>query len=109
MKDPYPSGERPGPIWPKEDLTAVFILADKLGLQIACHALGDAASEQALDAFEAAYEANGKKDRRHRMEHLESITSESIKRLTKHGIVASLQPLHADPVYMANWRKVGLH
>ncbi|BEJ13937.1 hypothetical protein CspHIS471_0311110 [Cutaneotrichosporon sp. HIS471] len=73
---------------------------------IACHALGDAASEQALDAFEATYDANGPKDRRHRMEHLESITSDSIKRLTKHGIVASLQPLHADPVYMANWRKM---
>lgn len=106
MNDPYPDGSKPGPIWPKDDLTKVFVLADSLGLQIACHALGDAASEQALDAFEAAYAANGPRDRRHRMEHLESITPESVRRLTKHGIVASLQPLHADPVYMANWRKM---
>ncbi|KLT41301.1 amidohydrolase family protein [Cutaneotrichosporon oleaginosum] len=106
MKDPYPDGSKPGPIWPKDDLTAVFVLADSLGLQIACHALGDAASEQALDAFEAAIAANGPRDRRHRMEHLESITPESVARLTRLGIVASLQPLHADPVYMANWRKM---
>lgn len=106
MKDPYPGGENPDPIWPKDNLIKVFTLADSLGLQIACHAIGDAASEQAVDAFEAAHEANGDKERRHRIEHLESVTPETIKRMTKYGIVASIQPLHADPVYMNNWRKV---
>jgi len=103
MKSPYPNGANPGPIWPAEELNKVITLADSLGMQIACHALGDAASEQALDAFEAAIQTNGPKERRNRIEHLEVVTPESIRRLTDLGIVASLQPLHADPVYAANW------
>lgn len=96
LKEPYGfNGAMPEPIWPADQLKRTIVLADSLGLQVACHALGDAASEQALDAFEAAVEANGDKPRRHRMEHLEVITNESIQRLTRLGIVASLQPLHA--------------
>jgi predicted amidohydrolase YtcJ len=103
MKSPYSNGAEPGPIWPADELTKVITLADSLGLQIACHALGDAASEQALDAFEAAIKTNGPRERRNRIEHLEVVTPESIRRLTDLGIVASLQPLHADPVYAGNW------
>lgn len=103
MKKPYPNGTEAEPIWPGDELIKVMTLADSLGLQIACHALGDAASEQALDAFEAAIKTNGPKERRNRIEHLEVVTPESIQRLTRLGIVASLQPLHADPVYALNW------
>ncbi|TXT05096.1 hypothetical protein VHUM_03916 [Vanrija humicola] len=104
MKDPYPTGEHPGPIWPPAELTKVVVLADSLDLQIAVHALGDAASEQALDAFEAAMNANGPRDRRrHRIEHLEVVTPDSVARLARLGVTASLQPVHADPVYATNW------
>lgn len=103
MKEPFVNGTLPDPIWPAEDLTKVIVLADSLGLQVACHAIGDAASEQALDAFEAAVKANGDKPRRHRCEHLEVITKDSVQRLTRLGIVASLQPSHADPLYAPNW------
>jgi predicted amidohydrolase YtcJ len=104
LTKPYANGATPEPIWPSDELTKVVVLADDLGLQIAVHAIGDAASEQALDAFEAASAANGERDRRHRMEHLEVVSNESIQRLTRLGIIASLQPVHADPVFMTNWR-----
>ncbi|WOO81782.1 Putative amidohydrolase YtcJ [Vanrija pseudolonga] len=104
LKEPYPSGQTPGPIWPADELTKVVVLADTLDLQIAVRALGDAASEQALDAFEAAMMANGERaHRRHRIEHLEVVTPESVARLTRLGVTASLQPVHADPVYAKNW------
>lgn len=107
LKEPYADGTKAGPIWPGDELAKVVVLADSLDLQIAVHAIGDAASEQALDAFEAAIKVNGPRPlRRHRLEHLEVVTPESIQRLTRLGIVASLQPVHADPVYVPNWRKM---
>lgn len=103
MKEPYPNGATPEPIWGKDELTKVLTLADSLGLQIACHALGDAASEQALDAFDAIVAANGPRHRRNRIEHLEVCTHDTVRRMAATGITASLQPLHADPVYARNW------
>ena len=36
-------------------------------------------------------------DRRHRIEHIETITAEDIPRFGKLGVIASFQPLHAYP------------
>jgi predicted amidohydrolase YtcJ len=57
-----------------------------------------------MDVFEAAAVANGPDPtRRHRIEHLESVTKESIARMAAAGVIASLQPVHADPVLAFNW------
>ena len=107
LTKPYANGSTSGPIWPKDHLDPVVALADSLDLQIAVHAIGDAASSMALDSFELAIQQNGARPRRrHRIEHLEVVTPESIKRLARLGIVASLQPVHADPIYVPNWRQV---
>lgn len=109
LSEPYPNGATPGPIWPSHELQEVITYADELGMQVACHAIGDAAVAQALDAFEVAVEANGPKERRHRIEHLELVSEESIKRLAKAGVIASMQPVHADPVKVVNWCDVLQH
>lgn len=97
----------PGPIWPASKLFPVVDLADALDLQIAIHAIGDAAVENALNALEHAVETNGPKpDRRNRIEHLEMVSIESIQRLTRLGVIASLQPTHADPASLENYRKM---
>ncbi|GMK54521.1 hypothetical protein CspeluHIS016_0111070 [Cutaneotrichosporon spelunceum] len=103
LREPYPNGRTPGPIWPSDELQHVVTLADALGLQVACHAIGDAAVDQALDAFEVAVAANGPRDRRHRIEHLELAGPDAIARLARLGVVASMQPVHADPVKVVNW------
>lgn len=104
LKEPYGNGATSGPIWDYADLEPVAVEADSLHLQIAIHAIGDAASEQALDCIESAVAKNGPREsRRHRMEHLEVITTESIARMTRLGICASLQAVHADPAVMPNW------
>ncbi|MEL6646801.1 MAG: amidohydrolase family protein, partial [Pseudomonadota bacterium] len=69
--------------------------ADRLGFQIAVHAIGDAAVRRTIDAFAAAQEANGTRDSRHRIEHIEVIHLDDIPRMRELGIVASLQPGHA--------------
>jgi predicted amidohydrolase YtcJ len=106
LSKPYADGSTCDPIWPLENLKPVIALADSLGLQVAVHAIGDAASAQALDAFEYAMAQNGDRPNpRFRCEHLEVVSQDSIARLTRLGVVASLQPVHADPVYVPNWRK----
>jgi predicted amidohydrolase YtcJ len=104
MKEPYTDGTNAEPIWNRDDLIPVVTAADAAGLQIAIHAIGDEASDIALDALEAAYAINGPRDRRHRIEHLETVTPENVVRLARLGVIASMQPVHADPAVQDNWR-----
>ncbi|MGC5654221.1 amidohydrolase [Kocuria nitroreducens] len=106
MKEPYADGSTCEPIWDRESLTPVVVAADAAGLQIALHAIGDEASEIALDALEEAHRLNGPRDRRHRIEHLETVTEAGVRRLAALGVVASVQPVHADPAIQDNWRSV---
>ncbi|MFD9680055.1 amidohydrolase [Rhodococcus sp. NPDC059969] len=104
MKEPYSNGTNAEPIWDLESLIPVVTAADAAGLQIAMHAIGDEASEIGLTALEYAIAANGDIPRRHRMEHLESITRDNVERLARLGIIASMQPVHADPAIQENWQ-----
>jgi predicted amidohydrolase YtcJ len=67
---------------------------DRRGLQIAVHAIGDAAVRQTIDGYEAAQQRNGKRDSRHRIEHIELIDRSDVPRLGALGITASVQPPH---------------
>ncbi|MCC3297524.1 amidohydrolase [Arthrobacter caoxuetaonis] len=105
MKEPYADGSTSGPIWDREALFPVVAAADAAGLQVALHAIGDEASDIALDALEHAVRVNGPADtRRHRIEHLETVTEANVQRLADLGVVASVQPVHADPAIQDNWR-----
>ncbi|MFI7579453.1 amidohydrolase family protein [Kocuria kalidii] len=106
MKEPYADGSTCEPIWDRESLTPVVVAADAAGLQIALHAIGDEASDIALDALEQAQRINGPRDRRHRIEHLETVTEDNVRRLAALGVVASVQPVHADPAIQDHWRAV---
>ncbi len=103
MRHPYADGSNAAPIWPLDDLAPVVVAADAAGLQIAMHAIGDAASGIALDALEHAHAVNGDRHRRHRIEHLEYADPADIVRLARLGVTASMQPVHADPAIWANW------
>lgn len=105
MRAPFADGSQPEALWDLPSLTAVVTRADAAGLQIAMHAIGDAASALALDALEAAVATNGPRaDRRHRIEHLETVDAATPLRLARLGVVASMQPVHCDPAIQDNWR-----
>ncbi len=97
----YP--DRPGcfgaPNFSAEEFNAIAIEADRLGLQISVHAIADGAVRRTLDGYAAAKVANGKRDSRHRIEHIETIHPDDLPRLKELGVVASLQPTHAPGVY----------
>ena len=70
---------------------------DRRGFQIFTHAIGDRAIRVALDTYEAAAPADGRADKRFRIEHIESPAAADIPRFGALGVIASMQPLHATP------------
>ena len=97
MLDDYPDhpGWRGDPLFSQAKFNAVAVAADALGLQIAVHAIGDGAVRMVLDGYAAARKQNGKRDSRHRVEHIEVIHPDDIKRFKKLGVLASVQTPHA--------------
>ena len=69
--------------------------ADKAGLQVAVHAIGDRANRTILDMFERLENENGPADRRLRIEHAQHLSPVDIPRFAKLKVIASVQPYHA--------------
>jgi predicted amidohydrolase YtcJ len=84
-------------LWDPDTYRRMVAELDKRDIQIFTHAIGDRAVQLALDAYESAAKENGTKDRRHRIEHIETITAQDIPRFGKLNVIASFQPLHAYP------------
>ena len=95
MLDDYPGfqGERGAPLFTAQQFNEVATRADKHKLQISVHAIGDGGVRRTLDGYEAARKANGARDSRHRIEHIELIDKADIPRLKQLGVIASLQPI----------------
>jgi len=69
--------------------------ADRAGLQVVMHAIGDRANRLQLDLFERVARENGPRDRRFRIEHAQHLTGVDIPRFSTVGVIASAQPFHA--------------
>ncbi|KAF4508221.1 hypothetical protein G6O67_004630 [Ophiocordyceps sinensis] len=103
MQVPYAhNGHAEEPFWSLEQLAPVLKKADGAGLQCALHAIGDAAIKMAIDALQQVGNPTG----RHRIEHLETCTPEDARRLGPLGIIASVQPVHADPAILDEWPRL---
>ncbi|MDF2874542.1 MAG: putative metal-dependent hydrolase [Sporomusa sp.] len=68
--------------------------ADKAGLPVSIHAIGDQANHLLLDIFEAVIKENGPRERRLRIEHAQHLLPADIARMARLGILASVQPGH---------------
>jgi predicted amidohydrolase YtcJ len=78
-----------------EDLYAWTSGADKAGLHVIIHAIGDRAIRTLLDTYARVATENGPRDRRFRMEHAQHIAPADITRFAELGVIASMQPYHA--------------
>jgi predicted amidohydrolase YtcJ len=83
------------PIYSLEHFTRMASLCDKMGLQIAVHCCGDGAVRQTLDGYQAIQKINGKRDSRHRVEHIEVCQPQDMQRFKELGVIASMQTSHA--------------
>ena len=69
--------------------------ADKAGLQLCIHAIGDQAISIVLDLFQDVEKTNGVRDRRWRIEHAQHMAQKDFQRFAKLHVIASVQPYHA--------------
>jgi predicted amidohydrolase YtcJ len=96
MLDPY--ADKPGDtgkaIFEAEPFTELALACDRLGLQLITHAIGDGAVRRTLDAYAAVQAAHGRRDSRHRIEHVELLRPADLPRFQALGVIASMQPLH---------------
>lgn len=88
-------GEWGDALFSAEHFNAIAVEADRLGLQIFVHCCGDGAVRRTLDGYELAQQVNGRRDSRHRVEHIEVIHPDDIARFAELGVIGSMQPFHA--------------
>jgi hypothetical protein len=77
-----------------DQLRTMAIERDKAGFQLNFHAIGDRANRIALDVFEAVIKANGRRDRRDRIEHAQVVEPMDFQRFAQLKVIASMQPSH---------------
>lgn len=81
-----------------EELTEIGRRAIEAGFGLSVHAIGDKANNAALDAFELLKKTQFEVHRpqiRHRIEHLQLLRPQDLERVSKLGVIASMQPIHA--------------
>ena len=80
--------------------------ADKAGLQIRIHAIGDRANATILDIYDKTTQAAGQRDRRFTIEHAQHLRQDDIKRFGSQKVVASMQPFHAIDDGRWAWKRL---
>lgn len=90
-------GERGRPLVAPERLLAQVRAAHERGVPVALHAIGDAAVRLSLDTFERVQRERPRPGLHHRIEHIELVAGADLPRFAALGVVASMQPFHANP------------
>jgi predicted amidohydrolase YtcJ len=78
-----------------DELARMVTLLDSHGFQVHMHTIGDRAVRDALDAVEAAQRANGHRDARHHLAHIQLVHPDDQPRFAALGVVANAQPYWA--------------
>lgn len=78
-------------VWDQSDLEQTVTALDKEGFRVYVHAIGNPTffpSGNVLDAFEKALDANGRRDSRHAITHLDWVKPEDVARFRDMGVLA---------------------
>ncbi|MFA7763818.1 amidohydrolase [Streptomyces sp. NRRL S-448] len=114
LERPDRNGESTHAFWPDPEVcTRIVGEFHRAGVPTATHAIGDAAVRHVLDAVEKAQASGGPGPRvRHRVEHIETVPDDTLRRFAELGVIASVQPTHCCDFTRAdhtdNWsRRLG--
>lgn len=77
----------------KDELQTLVNLGHSNGLQVAAHAIGDAAIGMVLDSYEEALKSCPADDPRFRVIHSSIVSDELLKRYKEQNVIADIQPL----------------
>jgi hypothetical protein len=79
-------------LWDPQHYNEICAALDKSGIQIHVHSIGDAATRITLDGFAYAQQANGTRDARNMITHLQLVNAGEISRFADLGVIAVPQP-----------------
>jgi predicted amidohydrolase YtcJ len=82
-------------MYPEGAMSKRVSAADRAGLQVMIHAIGDRANDEILKIYEQVERENGDRDRRFRIEHAQHLRAIDIPRFARDRVIASMQPYHA--------------
>lgn len=91
---PSTSGLANDEMIPESKMLNHILSADRAGLQVVIHAIGDKANHTVLGMYEEAERQGGARDRRFRIEHAQHLRGDDIPRFGKLHVIASMQPYH---------------
>lgn len=94
LREPYSDDpENRGVLFYSQEVVTSFVKeANRAGIQVSLHAIGDAAVDQALTAFEAALQDFPREDHRHIIIHADLMEEADIRRAAAMNIHIALQP-----------------
>lgn len=100
MIDPYLDGGVGMNLYPPDALQERIIKADRAGLAVMVHAIGERANREIVSVFEAVERAGASDDNLpskrpmvpHRIEHIQMIRPEDLKRMARLNVVGCVQP-----------------
>jgi predicted amidohydrolase YtcJ len=109
LREPYADGSGTGTSYFTDDQVAEFFHAAHLAsLQVAVHAIGDAAIDQVIRSWDRVYASLDSRRRRHfrarrhRIEHFEVVDGGLLERAAALGLAVSVQP-----AFDARWGRPG--
>jgi predicted amidohydrolase YtcJ len=94
-------------LYTSEEFKKYFLELDKRGFQVMTHSIGDGAVRTVLDAYEYVEKTDGPRDRRWRVEHIETINPNDVPRFAKLHVIASIQPWCCPRPGMDWWDNIG--
>lgn len=83
--------------YPADEFAGLLAKLDARGFQCFVHATGDRGIRTVLDAVAHARTANGPRDARHQVVHVECLDPADVPRFRDLGVVACMQPRHCAP------------
>jgi hypothetical protein len=94
-RDGVPTDNAGLSLYPPDELTRIVTALDAERFQVHIHALAERAVRESLDAIEAARRANGVRDARHHLAHLQVVHPDDLARFAELGVVANVTPYWA--------------
>jgi len=109
LKEDY--ADRPGwngfGMYTDEELYQAFKEAADQGMQIAIHSIGDATVEQVLRTYRRLLDEKDYGDHRWRIEHFQTVTSDTPEQAAKMHVIPGMQPMHAPNSASMAIRRLG--
>jgi hypothetical protein len=90
-KDGKPTDKSGALYFEPDDFARLVTRLDAEGIAVHVHAIGDRGVRATLDAFEAARKANGDRDNRHQIAHLQLVDPADFPRFKELGVIADMQ------------------